>query len=142
MLKNEAYGETCSSARHARASDGLGCDRTEAAPSNRARVRSLNTAEDPDRSVPAAVNEELFDAVQDACWRTRSEDRRAARGAAHLLQGLVVCKRCGYAYCGQSMTHLRKDWRSYQYYFCTGSMFSRCDRKQVCWNKSVRMELL
>src|SRR5512135_1822633 len=42
------------------------------------------------------------------------------------------------------MTHARKGRgkRSYQYYFCTGTMFSRCDRERVCWNKSVRMELL
>ena len=42
------------------------------------------------------------------------------------------------------MTHARKGSgeRSYQYYFCTGSMFGRCDRERVCWNKSVRMELL
>ena len=42
------------------------------------------------------------------------------------------------------MTHARKAkrTRSYQYYFCTGSMFGRCDRERVCWNKSVRMELL
>src|SRR5512147_176368 len=29
-----------------------------------------------------------------------------------------------------------------EYYFCTGSMFGRCDRERVCWNKSVPMELL
>src|SRR5689334_6777188 len=42
------------------------------------------------------------------------------------------------------MTHARKGRgkRSYQYYFCTGSMFGRCDRERVCWNKSVRMDLL
>jgi site-specific DNA recombinase len=110
-------------------------------------VRSvLNTAPE-DRipiPVPALVSEELFDAVLERLLENTKRNRRPPQRVRYLLQGLVVCKRCGYAYCGQSMTHARKDSarRSYQYHFCTGSMFSRCDRERVCWDKSVRMELL
>lgn len=75
---------------------------------------------------------------------SRRELRRPPQGVRYLLQGLVVCKRCGYAFCGQPMTHARKGdgKRTYQYCFCTGSMFSRCDRERICRNKPVRMERL
>jgi site-specific DNA recombinase len=94
--------------------------------------------------VPALVSEELFDAAQERLLENKKRNRRPPQGVRYLLQGLMVCKRCGYAYCGQSMTHARKGHgqRTYQYYFCTGSMFGRCERERVCWNKSVRMESL
>lgn len=147
MLKNEAYkgttrfGKTRSSERRTRLRPHRG--RSE----QPRRVRSvLNTAPEDQIpiAVPALVSEELFDAVQERLLENKKRNRRPPQGVRYLLQGLVVCKRCGYAYCGQSMTHTRKNsgQRSYQYYFCTGSMFSRCDRERVCWNKSVRMELL
>jgi site-specific DNA recombinase len=147
MLKNEAYkgttrfGKTCSSERRTRLRPHRG------RPEHPRRVRSvLNTPieEQIPIPVPALVSDALFDAVQDRLLENKARNRRPPQGVRYLLQGLVVCKRCGYAYCGQSMTHARKGngKKSYQYYFCTGSMFGRCDRDRVCWNKSVRMELL
>jgi site-specific DNA recombinase len=147
MLKNEAYkgatlfGKTCSGERRTRLRPHRG--RSE----HPRRVRSvLNTApeEQIPIPVPALVSEDLFEAVQERLLENKKRNRRPPQGVRYLLQGLVVCKRCGYAYCGQSMTHARKGRgkRPYQYYFCTGSMFGRCDRERVCWNKSVRMELL
>ncbi len=147
MLKNAAYkgttlfGKTCSGERRTRLRPHRG------RPEHPRRMRSvLNTAPEDQIPipVPALVSEELFEAVQERLLENKKRNRRPPQGVRYLLQGLVVCKRCGYAYCGQSMTHARKDHgkRSYQYYFCTGSMFGRCDRERVCWNKSVRMELL
>jgi site-specific DNA recombinase len=147
MLKDEAYkgmtrfGKTCTSERRTRLRPHRG------RPEHPRRVRSvLSTApeEQIPIPVPALVGEELFDAVQERLLENKKRNRRPPQGVRYLLQGLVVCKRCGYAYCGQSMTHARRvRWeKSYQYYFCTGSMFGRCDRERVCWNKSVRMELL
>jgi site-specific DNA recombinase len=147
MLKNEAYkgttrfGKTCSSERRTRLRPHRG------RPEHPRRVRSvLNTPieEQIPIPVPALVSDALFDAVQDRLLENKARNRRPPQGVRYLLQGLVVCKRCGYAYCSQSMTHARKGngKKSYQYYFCTGSMFGRCDRDRVCWNKSVRMELL
>jgi site-specific DNA recombinase len=147
MLKNAAYrgtalfGKTCSSERQTRLRPHRG--RAE----HPRRVRSvLNTAPQDQIPipVPALVSEELFDAVQDRLLENKKRNRRPPHGVRYLLQGLVVCKRCGYAYCGQSMTQSGKKLgkRTYQYYFCTGSMFGRCDRERVCWNKSIRMELL
>jgi site-specific DNA recombinase len=147
MLKNEAYrgatrfGKARSSERRTRLRPHRG------RPEHPRRMRSvLNTAPEDQIAipVPALVSEELFDAAQERLLENKRRNRRPSQGVRYLLQGLVVCKRCGYAYCGQSMTHARKGHgkRTYQYYFCTGSMFSRCDRERVCWNKSVRMESL
>jgi site-specific DNA recombinase len=147
MLKNEAYrgttffGKTRSGERRDRLRPHRGL------PEHPRRVRSVLETPVGDRipiPVPALVDEGLFAAVQERLLENKRRNRRPPQGVRYLLQGLLVCKRCGYAYCGQSMTHARKSSgaRSYQYYFCTGSMFSRCDRERVCWNKSVRMELL
>jgi site-specific DNA recombinase len=55
----------------------------------------------PERSiaiaVPALVSEELFAAVAEQLSENRRRQRQGNRGARHLLQGLVVCQRCGYA---------------------------------------------
>jgi site-specific DNA recombinase len=147
MLKNEAYkgttlfGKTRSGERRTRLRPHRGI------PEHPRRMRSvLKTASENQIPipVPALVSEDLFDAVQERLLENKKRNRRPPQGVRYLLQGLVVCKRRGYAFRGQSMTHARKSLgkRSYQYYFCTGSMFSRCDRERVCWNKSVRMELL
>lgn len=149
MLKNEAYkgatrfGKTCSSERRTR----LRLRPHRGCPEHPRRARSVLPTPIGDQipiPVPALVSEELFEAVQERLLENKERNRRPPQGVRYLLQGLVVCKRCGYAYCGQSMTHARKGQgkKSYQYYFCTGSMFGRGDRERVCWNKSVRMERL
>jgi site-specific DNA recombinase len=104
-------------------------------------VRSTPADEQVPIPVPPLVDEALFGAAQERLLENKKRNRRPPQGVRYLLQGVVVCKRCGYAYCGQSMTHKRKTraGRTYQYYFCTGSMFGRCDRVRVCWNRSVRM---
>jgi site-specific DNA recombinase len=147
ILKNEAYrgatrfGKTVSGEPRAR----LRPQRGRSAHPRRVRSVRKTPAEDQvPIQVPALVSDELFEAVQERLLENKKRNRRAPAGVRYLLQGLLVCKRCGYAYCGQSMTHARKSKSGvvYQYYFCTGSMFGRCDRERLCWNKSVRMELL
>jgi site-specific DNA recombinase len=51
--------------------------------------------------VPAIVDAELFEAVQEQLAENRRRSRLSARGARYLLQGLVVCRRCGYAFSGK-----------------------------------------
>jgi site-specific DNA recombinase len=46
--------------------------------------------------VPALVSEELFAAVQAQLQENRLRRRAQSHGDRYLLQGLVVCKRCGY----------------------------------------------
>jgi site-specific DNA recombinase len=94
--------------------------------------------------VPAIIDETLFRAAQERLGENRKRNRRPPQCVRYLLQGLLVCGKCGYAFCGQTTPHRNPGGGPppYQYYLCTGSMFGRCDRERVCWNKSVRMEPL
>jgi len=86
--------------------------------------------------VPALVDEDLFAAVGN---QLRENQRRAhipAKGSRYLLQGLLVCAGCGYAYCGRT-----NDARN-AYYRCSGSDASRFGGSRLCYNKEVRMDRL
>src|SRR5262249_60757567 len=48
--------------------------------------------------VPALVEGALFDAVQAQLAENRQRARIPLKGSRYLLQGLVVCAGCGYAY--------------------------------------------
>jgi site-specific DNA recombinase len=86
--------------------------------------------------VPALVDEALFAAVREQL----SENQRRAciplKGSRYLLQGLLVCAQCGYAYCGRT-----NDARN-AYYRCSGADVSRSGGTRLCWNKEVRMDQL
>jgi site-specific DNA recombinase len=47
-------------------------------------------------AVPALVDANLFDAVQAQLKENRERARAGREGVRYLLQGLVVCKQCGY----------------------------------------------
>lgn len=85
--------------------------------------------------VPPIVSEELFAAVQEQLQenRRRSREQRETR-TKHLLQGLVLCGRCGSAYCGRS--HARKDGR-YTYYRCLSTDAYRFGGTPLCRAKGV-----
>ena len=143
ILKNEAYigtaffNKTTSTERRKRPRPNRG------QPEQPRRVRSLSTTPIHDQipvRVTAIVDEVLFHAAQERLLVNKKRNRRAAQGVRYLLQGLVVCRKCGYAYCGQTTPRSSsKSSTTYQYYFCSGSMFGHCDQERVCWNKSVRM---
>jgi len=94
--------------------------------------------------VPAIVGEALFGAVQEQLAENRRRRRQRKRGARHLLQGLLVCKECGYAYYGKavSLSAGKGKKRSYAYYRCTGTDAYRFGGQRVCWNRQVRTDLL
>src|SRR3972149_4840008 len=50
------------------------------------------------------IGEGLFEAVRERLTENRKRSRERARGARHLLQGLLVCARCGYAYYGKPVS--------------------------------------
>ncbi len=52
--------------------------------------------------VLALVDEALFDAVQAQLQENRQRARQGKRGARYLLQGLLVCAQCRYAYYGKT----------------------------------------
>jgi site-specific DNA recombinase len=86
-------------------------------------------------SVPALVDAALFDAVQEQLEENRRRARIPEKGSRYFLQGLLVCARCGYAYCGRT-----NDARN-AYYRCAGAMnIPRQGFERVCWNKELRMD--
>jgi hypothetical protein len=73
--------------------------------------------------VPAVIDNELFAAVQEQLAENRQRNRQTRRGQRSLLQGLLVCWRCGYAYYGKAISPRAANGkrRDYAYYRCCGS---------------------
>ena len=94
--------------------------------------------------VPAIVSEEAFDAVQEQLTENKKRNRQGKRGARYLLQGLLVCKQCGYAYYGKpvSISAGKGKRRSYAYYRCIGSDAYRFGGERICSNTQVRTDML
>ncbi|MBX9720941.1 MAG: recombinase family protein [Candidatus Obscuribacterales bacterium] len=87
-------------------------------------------------AVPAIVSAELFATVQEQISENRKRARARRHGAVHLLQGLICCKQCGYAFYGKSVR------KQYVYYRCIGSDSHRFAGKPVCNNPQIRADML
>jgi site-specific DNA recombinase len=94
--------------------------------------------------VPALVAPEVFAAVQEQLRDNQRHARQSRRGALYLLQGLVQCQHCGYAYDGKRLSpSARKGHpRAYAYYRCLGTDAYRFGGERVCQNTQVRTDLL
>jgi site-specific DNA recombinase len=92
-------------------------------------------------AVPALVGEELFQQVSEEMQEHRRLNRERPSGAKYLLQGLVLCGRCGYAYCGRQATP-KRDGGRYQYYRCQGSDKSHFGGQAKCTNRTVPLQSL
>jgi site-specific DNA recombinase len=55
--------------------------------------------------VPALISADLFAAVEAQLAENRARARQRQRGARYLLQGLVVCAQCQYAFYGKPISH-------------------------------------
>jgi site-specific DNA recombinase len=90
------------------------------------------------------VSEALFDTVQEQLEENRRRARTQQRGARYLLQGLVVCACCGYAYYGKAISHRARQGhrRDYAYYRCIGTDAYRFGGQRVCSNTQVRTDRL
>lgn len=95
-------------------------------------------------SVPALISEECFSAVHSQLEENRQRARQGKRGAKYLLQGLLVCECCGYAYYGKSISPSARKGnpRNYAYYRCIGSDAYRFGGQRLCYNKQVRTDRL
>ncbi len=84
-------------------------------------------------AVPAIVGPEVFEAARAQLAENRKRKRVGVVGASCLLQGLLVCSRCGYAYVG-AWSHPKKP-HPYRYYRCGGGIASRFAGVRICTNK-------
>ena len=85
-------------------------------------------------AVPAIVATELFEAARARLAENRERKRVGALGATCLLQGLLVCSKCGYAYVG-AWSNPKKKPNPYRYYRCDGGIASRFGGVAICSNK-------
>jgi site-specific DNA recombinase len=94
--------------------------------------------------VPALVKEDVFDAVQLQLEENRKRARQSKRGARYLLQGLLVCAHCQYAYYGKpvSSKSAKGKVRDYAYYRCIGTDAYRFGGERICDNIQVRTDML
>ena len=95
-------------------------------------------------AVPALVDADLFESVAEQLQENRAHARVGQRGARYLLQGLITCACCGYAYYGKQMSpSARKHHeRSYAYYRCIGTDAYRFGGVRICSNKQLRTDLV
>jgi site-specific DNA recombinase len=94
--------------------------------------------------VPALIEEALYEAVQEQLAENRRRARQSQRGARYLLQGLLVCKVCGYAYYGKPLSPSARKHRprGYAYYRCVGTDSYRFGGHRVCANTQLRTDLV
>ncbi len=87
--------------------------------------------------VPPLVEEALFEAVAVQLEDNRRRARTRARGAKYLLQGLLVCRCCGYSYYGKpiSPSARKGNPRAYAYSRCIGSDAHRFGGQRLCDNQ-------
>jgi len=95
-------------------------------------------------AVPAIVSPEVFAAVQEQLEENRRHARQSSRGALYLLQGLLQCQHCGYAFYGKRLSPAARKGnpRAYGYYRCLGTDAYRFGGERICPNTQVRTDRL
>jgi len=88
--------------------------------------------------VPPIVREEIFDLAQERLERNKVFSPRRTIEPT-LLQGMLVCSECGYAY---YITSTRTSKRKLYYYRCLGSDNYRHPNGRVCDNRPIRQDYL
>jgi site-specific DNA recombinase len=149
MLKNPAYKGTAGFGK-----TGAGATKTprlrppRGRPAHPKRPASRIETSPEDQipiDVPGLVSAELFEAARAQLEENRQRRRDRLGGARYLLQGLIVCKRCGYGCYGKPTSRASAKGEGkvpYAYYRCTGSDAYRFGGQRLCWNKQVRTDVL
>src|SRR6202171_4979597 len=93
--------------------------------------------------VPPLVDPTVFDVVRTQLEENRRRKRHQKFGKCWLLQGLTVCRNCGYAYYGKTAPRSRKydPTNILRYYRCIGADGYRFNGKAVCNNGPVAAEV-
>jgi site-specific DNA recombinase len=89
-------------------------------------------------AVPPLVTEQTFELAQEQLLKNKHHAPRRTIEPT-LLQGMLVCKKCGYAY---YRTSTRTSKRKIHYYRCLGSDDHRYRNGRVCDNRPVRQDHL
>ena len=142
LLRNPAYCGRAAFGRTTQIGEPAGVPRPR-------RQRGVKTARRPTRrmtsrehwieiSVPAIVSEELFSLAERRLEDNRRFSARRTKEPS-LLQGLIACRRCGYAFFRAPKKD--RDGRKYVYYRCAGSSYKR-RHGRVCHNRPVRQDHL
>ena len=147
MLKNPAYmgsaafGRTRVGARRLRLRPQRGQSEQPRYPVSRYSVDAEKWVRIP---VPAIISGDLFSVVQEQLQENRKRARQGVRGGRHLLQGLAVCKRCGYAFYATTMKVVGSSGtlHQYTYYRCTGTDANRFGGERICSNKQIRADII
>jgi site-specific DNA recombinase len=95
-------------------------------------------------AVPAIVDEAIFEAAQEQLRENQRHARMRLRGARYLLQGLINCACCGYAFYGKPVSNKagKGKRRDYAYYRCIGTDAYRFGGQRLCSNIQVRTDTL
>lgn len=102
----------------------------------RAKVEAAtNVSEQVVISVPAIIDQSLYEKVRATMDENRKRQREHQTGGKYLLSGLMVCGVCGSAYCSQ-----HGGGSPYFYYRCIGTDKHRHQGKTICDNCSVKGE--
>ena len=94
--------------------------------------------------VPARVAPDVFAAGQEQWQENKRQARQSSRGARYLLQGVLHCPHCGYAFYGKRLSPSARKGRprAYAYYRCLGPEAYRFGGERLCQNTQVRTDLL
>ncbi len=88
--------------------------------------------------VPAILPVEVFELAERRLAENRRFSKRRTKEPS-LLQGIVACRQCGYAY---YRTSTRTSRRKIYYYRCLGSDNYRWEHGRVCSNRPIRQDYL
>jgi site-specific DNA recombinase len=89
--------------------------------------------------VPSLIDEQTFALAQQRLEQGKRISPRNTRQPS-LLQGILVCASCGYAYHRTQAT--TRQGRTHHYYRCGGTDASRRTHGQVCTNRPARLDEL
>jgi site-specific DNA recombinase len=137
MLRNPAYAGSAVFGKTQAVHEPAGLNRTARTVPRQVRVQDRPREEWTAIPVPALIDEDTFDRVQQ---RLEDNKRFAARNTKvpSLLQGMAACASCGYGYYRTSTT--TSSGKKIYYYRCLGSDDYRYQGGRVCGNKPVRAD--
>jgi site-specific DNA recombinase len=114
-------------------------------PSSRATQRVPAPREEwVEIAVPALVDPAAFEAARAQLAENQKRRRERRQGPRWLLQGLTVCRRCGYAFYGRTSPLSPRDRSKGErhYYRCIGADAYRISGATKCDNPTVRGDRL